>query len=218
MFTARRGCSLCRAFRFHGRADCADDLGILRREVGIRLHFEKGRYVRGKTNRHPNLARSHVNLLFTNLVHNGYHALKWCAISPVDFFTVLVSVSEMAKQDDFVRYTIRVPADLYARIQEAAAVKSINAVIVEALEDRFPAPIAGAEFIQRYLIPIVEARGEFDQLERLRFAQKAAQRIDPDLTVWISGDRRQIQATLGYSTPQRDRPEEIYSVTGSRKS
>lgn len=49
----------------------------------------------------------------------------------------------MAKQDDFVRYTIRVPAALYARLQESAGVKSVNAEIVARLEASFaprPAP------------------------------------------------------------------------------
>ena len=36
----------------------------------------------------------------------------------------------MAKQDDYVRYTIRVPSDLYARLQEAAGEKSVNAEII----------------------------------------------------------------------------------------
>ncbi|WP_312795588.1 hypothetical protein [Tianweitania sp.] len=43
----------------------------------------------------------------------------------------------MAKQDDYVRYTIRVPSDLYARVQEAAGEKSLNAEIVERLESSF---------------------------------------------------------------------------------
>jgi hypothetical protein len=41
----------------------------------------------------------------------------------------------MAKQDDYVRYTIRVPATLYARVQEAAGEKSVNAEIIERLEE-----------------------------------------------------------------------------------
>lgn len=43
----------------------------------------------------------------------------------------------MAKQDDYVRYTIRVPASLYARVQDAAGEKSVNAEIVARLEDSF---------------------------------------------------------------------------------
>lgn len=39
----------------------------------------------------------------------------------------------MAKQDDYVRYTIRVPSDLYGKLQEAAGEKSINAEINERL-------------------------------------------------------------------------------------
>lgn len=43
----------------------------------------------------------------------------------------------MAKQDNFVRYTIRVPADLYMRLQDAAGLKSVNAEIVERLAASF---------------------------------------------------------------------------------
>lgn len=43
----------------------------------------------------------------------------------------------MARQADYVRYTIRVPAGLYERIQEAAGDKSVNAEIIERLEASF---------------------------------------------------------------------------------
>jgi hypothetical protein len=43
----------------------------------------------------------------------------------------------MAKQDDYARYTIRVPADLYQRLQEAAGEASINAEIIRRLELSF---------------------------------------------------------------------------------
>lgn len=43
----------------------------------------------------------------------------------------------MAKQDEYVRYTIRVPAELYDRLKDAAGEKSVNAEIVARLEDSF---------------------------------------------------------------------------------
>lgn len=43
----------------------------------------------------------------------------------------------MAKQDAYVRYTIRVPADLYELLQEAAGEKSINAEVVARLGSSF---------------------------------------------------------------------------------
>lgn len=43
----------------------------------------------------------------------------------------------MAKQDDFTRYTIRVPTELYDRLKHAAGVKSVNAEIIERLELTF---------------------------------------------------------------------------------
>lgn len=46
----------------------------------------------------------------------------------------------MAKQDDYVRYTIRVPADLYERVRAAAGDKSVNAEIIARLEASFAKP------------------------------------------------------------------------------
>jgi hypothetical protein len=43
----------------------------------------------------------------------------------------------MAKQDDYVRYTIRVPSDLYERLKNEAGEKSVNAEIVERLDKSF---------------------------------------------------------------------------------
>ncbi|MGO7370086.1 Arc family DNA-binding protein [Rhizobium ruizarguesonis] len=51
------------------------------------------------------------------------------------FFTKLVSNSLMAKQDDYVRYTIRVPREVYAPLEQAADTsgRSMNAEIVRRL-------------------------------------------------------------------------------------
>ncbi|UFS66564.1 hypothetical protein LO749_18845 [Paracoccus denitrificans] len=46
----------------------------------------------------------------------------------------------MAKQDDYTRYTIRIPTPLYERVKAAAGEKSVNAEIVEALEQAYPDP------------------------------------------------------------------------------
>lgn len=43
----------------------------------------------------------------------------------------------MTKKDDFVRYTIRVPTELYEKLQKAAGMKSVNAEVVERLEQSF---------------------------------------------------------------------------------
>lgn len=43
----------------------------------------------------------------------------------------------MAPTDSHVRYTIRVPAELYEKLQESAGAKSVNAEIVERLERSF---------------------------------------------------------------------------------
>lgn len=41
----------------------------------------------------------------------------------------------MAKQDDYTRYTIRIPTPLYERVKEAAGEKSVNAEVIAALDD-----------------------------------------------------------------------------------
>ncbi|PWE26721.1 hypothetical protein C4N9_20905 [Pararhodobacter marinus] len=46
----------------------------------------------------------------------------------------------MAKQDDYTRYTIRLPTPLYERVKEAAGEASVNSLIVQVLEERYPAP------------------------------------------------------------------------------
>lgn len=50
----------------------------------------------------------------------------------------------MAKQDDYVRYTIRVPANLYDRVQAAAegGGRSVNAEVVQRLESSFETGLA----------------------------------------------------------------------------
>lgn len=46
----------------------------------------------------------------------------------------------MAKQDDWTRITLRLPPDLHQRLSSAAEANSLNAVIVAALEEKYPAP------------------------------------------------------------------------------
>lgn len=67
----------------------------------------------------------------------------------------------MAKQDDYVRYTIRVPADLYEKVRAAAGDKSVNAEIIARLEASFAEPQKNAG-----LGPIIEsiAREEYRKL------------------------------------------------------
>lgn len=43
----------------------------------------------------------------------------------------------MAKQDEFVRYTVRLPRELYERIQAAAGNASVNAEVIKRLEAAF---------------------------------------------------------------------------------
>ncbi|PDT46969.1 Arc family DNA-binding protein [Sinorhizobium fredii] len=71
----------------------------------------------------------------------------------IDFFTILVLKGSMAKQDNFVRYTIRVPAEIYDRVLAAAesSGRSVNAEIVQRLE---------ASLTQRLIIPIDVSAGK----------------------------------------------------------
>ena len=59
-----------------------------------------------------------------------------------ELFTNFVHNSAMAKQDSYTRYTIRVPSELYARIQSMAdsAGRSMNAEIVNRLERSIAEP------------------------------------------------------------------------------
>lgn len=43
----------------------------------------------------------------------------------------------MAKQDDYTRYTVRIPTPLYNRLKEAAGEASVNAEIVHRLQTTF---------------------------------------------------------------------------------
>lgn len=46
----------------------------------------------------------------------------------------------MAKQDDYTRYTIRIPTPLYERVKAAAGEASVNAEIAATLERAYPEP------------------------------------------------------------------------------
>lgn len=56
--------------------------------------------------------------------------------SILGFFTISVFKAKMAKQDEYVRYTIRVPADIYEHVSNRAEEngRSVNAEIVYRLQ------------------------------------------------------------------------------------
>jgi hypothetical protein len=64
----------------------------------------------------------------------------------------------MAKQDDFIRYTIRVPADLYRLVEMAAfeANRSNNAEIIARLEASFAHSSAGVSEADAALVQRIE--------------------------------------------------------------
>lgn len=65
----------------------------------------------------------------------------------------------MAKQADYVRYTIRVPADLYAALQDAARDKSINAEIIARLEASFAGAIRVSPDLKRRIDFFAKSNG-----------------------------------------------------------
>ncbi|MAN78381.1 MAG: hypothetical protein CML24_14640 [Rhizobiales bacterium] len=79
----------------------------------------------------------------------------------------------MAKQDDYARYTIRVPQDLYARLQRAAGEKSINAEITERLEQSFYWPQSQLE--QSIKLRIDQARPNQRASRDIRLLQRLAE-------------------------------------------
>lgn len=51
------------------------------------------------------------------------------------FRTISVHMYSMAKQDEFIRITLRLPPALHARLTKIAGAKSLNAEIVSRLEE-----------------------------------------------------------------------------------
>lgn len=65
---------------------------------------------------------------------------------------------DMAKQDDWIRITLRLPRDLHARITAAVGAASLNATIVTSLEERFP--VSAEERLRALLDEYDEAMAE----------------------------------------------------------
>jgi hypothetical protein len=62
----------------------------------------------------------------------------------------------MAKQDDYVRYTVRIPSDLYERVKSASGEASVNSLIVELLLEKFPEPSVNADLVLQLMQHIAE--------------------------------------------------------------
>lgn len=87
----------------------------------------------------------------------------------------------MAKQDDYIRYTIRVPSALYDAVQKAAGDKSINAEIIEKLE----ASLSENEAYQRLLAEKKHYKILYEEAsktirELLDYKQESSQHIEKD--------------------------------------
>lgn len=87
----------------------------------------------------------------------------------------------MARQDDYVRYTIRVPEELYAQIKAAAGEKSVNAEIILRLES------AMAVDMPRETLNWLEAEAEKGNRttgEELLYRLELTRRFDLDVGEW----------------------------------
>jgi hypothetical protein len=87
----------------------------------------------------------------------------------------------MAKQDDFTRYTIRVPSDLYERVSAAADAsgRSVNGEIIATLEEAYPAPSATG------ILDIVrEFMEKFDKASSVPEAQRVVDHTNAELALF----------------------------------
>lgn len=51
----------------------------------------------------------------------------------------------MTRDDGYTRYTVRIPTPLYERVKVAAGEASVNSLIVQLLEEKYPAPVSDAD-------------------------------------------------------------------------
>lgn len=64
----------------------------------------------------------------------------------------------MAKQDDWIRITLRLPPELHQRLSDEAGAKSLNAEIVARLEDSFAEvelPLSDQRFVRRLITEVI---------------------------------------------------------------
>jgi predicted DNA-binding protein len=74
----------------------------------------------------------------------------------------------MAKQDDFVRITVRMPPELYERLRTSARATSINAEIVERLSRTFEKDGADMDWVSSEALHRMEVSlAELKQLMEL---------------------------------------------------
>lgn len=93
------------------------------------------------------------NHRFGVLHHNGVTPI-WCQ----DTITNLVHSADMAKQDDYVRITLRLPPDLHRELAKSAGARSLNSEIVSRLE----------RSISHGHVSIEQARRFADELDTIR--------------------------------------------------
>lgn len=86
----------------------------------------------------------------------------------------------MARQDSYSRYTIRVPSDLYERVKLAAGDKSINAQVIEILEEKYPAPAASEH--EQYAQVV-----KWSDRVLLSTSEEEAKRLANEANEWLKG-------------------------------
>lgn len=84
----------------------------------------------------------------------------------------------MAEQDDYARYTIRIPRDQYERLAEAAATnrRSVNAELIHALYEAYP-PEPTLEELIEYARDISEDYLDAPDYSRLRTLRSTLKEI-----------------------------------------
>lgn len=88
----------------------------------------------------------------------------------------------MARQDSYSRYTIRVPTDLYERVKIAAGDKSINAQIIEILEEKYPAPAPAPSEQEQYAQVV-----EWSDRVLLSTSEEEAKMLANEANEWLKG-------------------------------
>lgn len=86
----------------------------------------------------------------------------------------------MAKQDDYTRYTIRLPTPLYERVKEAAGEASVNSLVVDVLAEKFPAPLKLDLPLRDLVIHLLERTTERAPLRIKKYVKSIREQIEEE--------------------------------------
>lgn len=112
----------------------------------------------------------------------------------LDFFHVRRDIALMAGHDGYTRYTVRIPTPLYERVKKAAGEKSVNAEIVETLEQTYPAP-APRKLVEEVTAFLESLPSRYDSLDD---PERKRQLIEGLLTIMVEHGDIDTQAMVDY--------------------